>query len=268
MLGVFADVTSTDTNKQVAAVLIGSLLGAVTGAISTFLIGEHARKKQAEFNEIDKIRQKIKQDTGAIVAAQNNLHNLLIMALKNTGHARDLTKGIYEASTNRTVFTLSMPQPYKIENGLSDGILNTNLVIQWTALELEVLLHNTNTTEFNDYYTFLRTSVHTAQLTNPNSLQKPTIISDSHTIAEGASVQVNACENFRNRCITVLALIELYIPQYKKIYYKTITLNELEKYQLKLINYKPTDKALGKKVKNLEEKYTEGNAFMVNVHLS
>lgn len=267
MLEIFANISWTDTNKQVAAALIGSLLGAVIGALSTFLIGEHARKKQAEFNEIDKIRQKIKQHTGAIVAAQNNLHNLLVMALKNTGHTRDLTKGIYDNATNRTVFTMNLPQPYTIENGLSDGILNTNLVIQWTALELEVLLHNTNTTEFNDYYTFLRTSVHTAQLTNPNSLQKATIISDSQTIAAGAAEQVNACENFRGRCITVLALIELHAPQYKKIDYKTVKLDELEKYQLKLIDHKPTDKSLEKKIRELNEKYTEDKAFAVNAHI-
>jgi gas vesicle protein len=268
MLVLLANITWTDTNKQVAAALIGSLLGAIIGALSTFLIGEHARKKQAEFNEIDKIRQKIKQHTGAMVAAQNNLHNLLVMALKNTGHSRDLAQGIYDSATNRTVFTMNLPQPYKIENGLADGILNTDLVIQWTALELEVLLHNTNTTEFNDYYTFLRTSVHTAQLTNPNSLHKPTIISDSETIAAGAAEQVNACENFRARCIKVLARVELHAPQYKKINYKTVRLEELENYQSKLIDCKPTDKALGKKIKELEEQYTEDKAFAVNAHIS
>ena len=230
-------------------------------------IGEHARKKQIELNEIDKIRQKIKLHTGAIVAAQNNLHNLLIMALKNTGHTRDITKGIYDTVTNRTVFTMNLPQPYKIENGLSDSILNTNLVIQWTALELEVLLHNTNITEFNDYYTFLRTSVHTAQLTNPNSLQKPTILSDSQTIAAGATEQVKACENFMGRCITVLALVELHVTQYKKVDYRTVRFGALEKYQLRLIDYKPRDKGLEKKIKELKEKYTEGKTFAVNARI-
>ncbi len=267
MLDVFANIKWTDTNKQVAAALIGSLLGAVIGALSTFLIGEHARKKQSEFNEIDKIRQKIKQHSGAIVAAQNNLHNLLVMALKNTGHTRDLTKGIFDTATNRTVFTMNLPQPYKIENGLSDGVLNTSLVIQWTALELEVILHNTNITEFNDYYTFLRTSVHTAQLTNPGSLQKATIISDSQTIAAGATENVNACENFRGRCIKVLALIELHVMQLKKIDYKTVKFDEIEKYQLKLIDHEPSDKTLTSKIKELEKKYTEDKAFAVNAHL-
>jgi hypothetical protein len=268
MFEVFANVAWTDTNKQVAAALLGSLLGAVIGALSTFLIGEHARKKQSEFNEIDKIRHKIKQHYGAIAAAQNNLHNLLVMTLKNTIHTRDITKGIFDGATNRTVFTMNLPQPYKIENGLSDGILNTNLVIEWTALELEVILHNTNITEFNDYYTFLRTSVHNAQLTNPGSLQQATILSDSQTISSGANENVSACENFRGRCIKVLALIELHVKHLKKIDYKTVKLEEIEEYLQKLIDDKPSDKNIASKSKELEMKYSKDKAFGVKAHFA
>ncbi|HVX24516.1 MAG TPA: hypothetical protein VG992_04220 [Candidatus Saccharimonadales bacterium] len=257
----------SDTDKQVIGALLGALIGAVAGSIGTYLVGENARKKQRELSEIDKIRQQIKASTGALVAAQNNLHNLLVMALKNAGHSRDITKGIYDSQSRLTTFTMNLPLPYQIENGISDGVMNTNLVIQWDALETEVMLHNSNIIEFNDYYSFLRTSVHSAQLTNPNSLNLNTVISDSTTIASGAQQQVEACAHFRERCIKVLALVECHVAQYKKIDYKTITLAELEEYRQKLIDHKPSDSELKKKIEAANDQYTEDKAFGVNATL-
>lgn len=266
MIDILPDITLSETDKQVLSALLGALLGAIIGALSTFFTSEHARKKQLELNEVEKIRVKIKQSTGSLLAAQNNLHNLLIMTLKNTGHAKDMTKGIYDGDSKLTTFTMNLPQLYKIEPGLSNGMLNTHLVIHWDALETETILHNSNIKEFNDYYTFLRTSIHTAQLTNTSSLNLNTIISDNRTISAGAQQHVAACENFKTRCMKVEAMLELHLKQYSKIDYRTVKLGELEKYQQKLISHKPTDKQVKKKMDELSKKYTEQAAFKVNAH--
>lgn len=268
MCWLIPDITWTDTNKQVVAGLVGALLGALIGAVSAYVVSERARKKQLEFNEIDKLRQKIKASTGSMVATQNNLHNLLVMCLKNKGHFRDMTKGIFDTTTKKTVFTMNLPQLYKAESGLSDGMANVNLTIQWTALETEAVLHNANIKEFNDYYSFLRTSIHTAQLNNSNDLNVDTIISDSGTIANGAKGQMEACDSFRSRCLTVLALIESHVRHYKKIDYQKVELAELQKYYQELVDQKPTDKEMKKKLVELEAQYTEEKAFNTNEHFS
>lgn len=257
-----------DNEAQIISAILGALIGALVGGLVAFLIGEHARKKQIELNEVENIRQKIKKSSGAIVTAQNNLQNLLVMSLKNAGHFGDMTKGIYDSKTQLTTFTMSLAQLYQIEKGLSEGMLNVNLVIQWDALETEVMLHNANIKEFNDYYTFLRTSIHTAQLGDPKALNVKTIASDSGTIANGATQNIDACAHFRGRCLQVLALLECHVEQYKKIDYKTVGLEELEKYQMKLIEHNPTEKEIEKKYKEEDAKYTAEKAFKVNVHSS
>lgn len=266
MLDILANFHWSDTDKQVLGAIMGALLGAVIGATSTFYVSDHTRRKQIELGEIEKIRQKIKNSTGAMAAIENNLHNLLVMSLKNTGHFRDVTKGVYDSKTGNAVFTMSLPQLYQVEPRLSDDILNVGLGIQWTALELEVILHNSNIREFTNYYAFLRTSVHSAQLTNPNSLVIKTLLSDSATIASGAKGEMLACDNFKSRCITVLALLRLQLTQYRKIdYSKSINLKGLEDYQKKLIDYKPSEDELNEKIQELEQDYTEEKAFGGNV---
>jgi len=262
------DIVWTDANKQVVAGVIGALLGAVIGAISTFVVSERARKKQIELNEIDKLRQKIKASIGSIVAAQNNLHNLLVMCLKNKGHFRDMTKGIFDTKTKKTVFTMNLPQLYEVEPRLSDGMANVGLTIQWTALETEVVLHNANIKEFNDHYGFLRTSIHTAQLSNSNDLNVQTILSDSETITNGAKGQMDACDNFRARSLVVLALIDCHVQHYKKIDYRKIKLADLEEYYQKLVDQKPKDAEMKKKLAEFEAQYTEEKAFGTNEHFS
>jgi len=268
MCGLMHDIAWTDTNKQVVAGLVGALLGALIGAVSTFVIGERARMKQLEFNEIDKLRQKIKDSTGSMVATQNNLHNLLVMCLKNKGHFRDMTKGIFDTGTKKTVFTMNLAQLYATEPGLSDRMANVNLTIQWTALETEVVLHNANIKEFNDYYNFLRTSIHTAQLNSSNDLNVNTITSDSETIANGAKGQMDACDNFRSRCLVVLALIDSHVQHYKKIDYRKVKLTDLQKYYQDLVDQKPTDSEMKKRLTELEAQYTEEKTFKTNKHFS
>lgn len=254
----------TDTNKQVASALIGSLLGAVVGAIATYLTSEHARKAQREQDEIDKLRADIKLSAGAAASIEDNLHRLLVICLKNTGHFRDMKKGIYDSAGRNTVFTLSLPKPYSVTPKLSNNLFNADTVIQWEALELEIMLHNSNITEITDYYSMLRSEIRKVQMTSPSSLNVAPIEHDSGVIASAATGQLAACENFKERCFQVLARLQLYVKINKTIDYKTVTLDELKAYKLSLVNYKPTPKKLENALIKLRETYTEEKAFQVN----
>jgi len=267
MLEIIANISFSDTDKQVIGAVGGALLGALIGAFSTYIIGNNERKKAKNANEIERLRKRIRTSTGALVNAQTNVHNLLIMALKNMGHSEDITKGIYDEKIKKTVFNMNLQQVYLINEKLSDGILNANLTAQWDGLVTETILHNSHITDFNSYYILLRTSVHKAMLTNPKSLNLDAILSDNVTISNGAKAEVMACENFRSRCLKVLALIELHVDEYeKKIDYNKITVKELKEFHNSLVLSEPSEAELDKRIAEASKKYTQ-NAFAFNTRV-
>jgi hypothetical protein len=255
----FKHVHSNDATQIISA-LIGAFAGAIIGAFGTYIIGERARRKQAEIDEVKYVRGRLKDNGQATLNVEGKLHNLLILILKNLDHYRDIQKGIINTKTNEFRPTISMPLPYEHLVGLDEEILNVNCIINWSGVESEITLQNANLNEFNAFYNSLRNTIHEARL-KKEALDTAVVVSDNNTIISAAGGLIIATTSFQERCIKVLAIIALTMEQWKKLDFTTITRKEIEEYRDKLVNYKPSEKALAKKVKELEDTYQTDKAF-------
>ena len=252
--------SSNDTKAQILGVIIGTLLGALVGALATYIIGEQARKKQKEIDEIKEQRLKLRAHETAIKKANAEIEGLLVLILKNIQHYHDIEQGILDSEGNfRT--TISMPQPYPHEAGLGVDMLSVSLATKWQSFESEVVLQNSNLNEFNDYYVNLRTSAHELLLKSED-LNRQVIDSDNTAIKSGEAQCIEAAESFLERCFVLLAEMELGAMRWKSFDFTAITLTDLKEYIEKVHSFKPTDKQLTKRINSeYRSVYTSENAF-------
>lgn len=251
---------SSDTKVQVVGSVLAVLLGTIIGSLATYWIGEKARKKQKETDEIKEQRKKVRGHEKAVRNAKAEIEGLLVLILKNIEHYKDIQQGIIsEQGDFRT--TISMPQPYPHQIGIGVDLLNASLATKWQSFESEVVLQNSNLNEFNDYYVALRTSAHEALLHGAD-LNRQVLDRDNTAIKDGATQCIVASESFKERCFDLLAEMELEIIRWKSFDFTTITLQELKEYIEKLNSFKPTDKQLTKYINDeLRLAYTSDKAF-------
>jgi gas vesicle protein len=250
----------SDTKIQVVGGIVGILLGAFVGSLATYWIGEKARKKQKETDEIKEQRKKVRTHEKAVKNANAEIEGLLVLILKNIEHYKDIQQGIISPQGQfRT--TISMPQPYPHQTGIGVDLLNVSLAVKWQSFESEVVLQNSNLNEFNEYYVALRSSAHEALLHSAN-LNRQVLDRDNTAIKDGAAQCILASESFKERCFVLLAEIELGAKRWKSFDFTTITLQELKDYMEKIGSFKPTDKQLTKHIsKEFRLVYTPENAF-------
>jgi gas vesicle protein len=252
--------SSNDTKSQIIGSVIGTLLGAAVGAFATYWIGEKARQKQKETDEIKEQRKKLQAHEKAVKTANAEIEGILVLILKNIEHYKDIQQGIMDDQNNfRT--TISLPQPYPHETGIGVDFMNVSLAIKWQSFESEVILQNSNLVEFNDYYAALRSSAHQVLLTGGN-LNRQVLNRDNDAIKGGAAQCILASESFLERCFGILAEMELGVKKWRSFNFTTVTLQELKDYLDELHDYKPSDKQLKKHVDDeLRSVYTADNAF-------
>ncbi len=255
----YISTNANDTKIQVIGSIAGALLGAIIGGLATYWIGEKARTKQIDIDEIKVQRQKVRAHQRAITNANAELSSLLVLTLKNIEHYKDIEKGILDKQgLLRT--TISMPQPYSHQAGLMPDILSNSVVPKWLSLESEITLQNSNVNEFNDYYNALRSSAHQILLTGGH-LNPQVIAADNNLVTQGANQQITASNSFLDRCFDLLAELELGIEKWKKLNFTNIHLESLEEYIEKLINFKPAEKSLNARIVELKSDYTPEKAF-------
>jgi len=255
-----SQVASNGTKIQVIGSVVAVLLGTIIGALTTYWIGEKARNKQKETDEIKEQRKKVRAHEKAVKNANAEIQGVLVLILKNIEHYIDIQKGII-SSQGQFRTTISMPQPYPHQTGISVDLINMSLAMKWQSYDSEVVLQNSNLNEFNEYYIALRTSAHEALLHGTN-LNRQVLDRDNDAIKDGAAQCILASESFKERCFVLLAEMELAVQKWKSFDFTTITLQELKDYMDKLHDFKPTDERLKKHIdRGLRPVYKPENAF-------
>jgi hypothetical protein len=247
--------------EQVAGSMLAALLGAVAGALGAYLVGERARTKQIEIDEIKVLRLKIRAHQKAIGDASAEVSGLLALILKNLSHYEDIGKGMLD-SNNKFRTTISMPQPYSHQIGIASGIWNINVARKWQSLETEIVLQNSNLNELNNYYSALRSNAHEVLLSGGN-LNPQVIDMDNNVIQRGVKQQITANNSFFDRCLDLLAEMELGAEKWGKLDFTTIQLRDLKNYIERLVDFKPKDKALNNRIDKLRSVYTREKAFKI-----
>ncbi len=245
---------------QVLGGIAGALLGALAGAFGTYVIGEKARKKQKDDDEIKEQRLKIRANERALKNAEAEIEAHLVLILKNIEHYNDIKKGIVDLSGKfRT--TLSMPQPYFHQVGIGVDLMNVSFATKWQSYESEVVLQNSNLNEFNEYYVALRSSAHESLL-HGQQLNSQVLAMDDLVIKDGAGQCIIAAESFKERCFTLVAEIALGAQHWESIDFTKVTLEEVKIYINKIHSYEPTQEQLTSYIdEELRPIYTPEKAF-------
>lgn len=245
----------------VLSALVGAFIGALLGALATYLLSERARKNQKESDEILQQRLKIRAHETSYKRALSELESGCVLILKNIQHYQTLQAGIIDEKRFIKT-TISLPQPYPHIEGLGTDMLSSDMLMHWQSYEGEIVLQNANLNELNEYYVALRTDAHHTLLTG-GTLNPQVIDQDNKVLIQGAIQQIEANEHFLNRCLGLLAHIELDAKQWKDMDFTTIRLDELTNHMDKLRAFKPNTKKHAALVESFRQQYTPENAFKV-----
>ncbi len=239
---------------------IGALLGGFFGATSTYFISERSRNKQREIDEIKEQRLKIRAYERAMLNVNAEIEATLVLILKNTDHYKDMRQGIVDKN-GKFRASISLPHPYAHKSGLGIDIMNIAFASQWQSFESEIILQNANLVEFNNYYSALSASAHD-MLLKGETLNPQVIHQDNKAIMQGSVSCIVATENFKERCLGLIARIDLIARRWKVIDFTSIELEDLLQYIETLRHFEPQISEINDYVNTkLRDTYISEKAF-------
>jgi hypothetical protein len=247
------------SSKETLIITLGGVIvGAIFGAVATYILAKIERNKANERAEVRELRLKIRAHQAAFSEGNAVVTGTLVLAIKNVGHLKDLAKGILDGTNFRG--TISLPQPYPSKSGLATNIVNGEFTAHMQSYENEIVLQNCNITELKDYYIPLRNLAHESLLMN-KSLRGDVIAVDNATVVSAANDNLKATKLLIERCCHLLAMMDLHAEQWETIDFMTITLLDMNKYFEVQRTYKPNAKKLKKHTDELLQDATAEKMF-------
>ena len=258
MIDLISGVTFNDTEKQVYGSIAAALLGALVGTMTTYFIGNRERRKQDELNKIHLNRKSIHDNSIGLQSAELTIKDLMIKCEANNEYVADIKKGLIKKDGEKTFALMQLSTPFiyqKPEIGITQQILNDQIVTLWANLCQEIELQNKNVNDFADYYKVLFNTIHTSLL-KAEQLDMSVVISDNKTIAKGMDQQLNANKCLRKKCIDLLAYIDCFIKHIKETDPRKFkTLEQFRSFIDSMTKYEPSSDEFNKARESEEQTY-------------